>query len=295
MAGEWDKFVYGPTKKEDEPARVSSSWDDFVTPAPAPKSGITSNQIASSIDRYQAGLYGVGEAVAGAVGAKGSEEWLRKQREENESQADIAAKRARDQGAIDEWKNVHGIKDFGSYTKSLAIQSLPYAAEALVGGAAGRAIGGTARAALAGGVAASYPSAVGDVLSNQREQNGTTNLLAAGALGVPYAALNAVGIESAFMKGQLFRNTVNLLDRPGGIGGALGRTAATATGVGLKEGASETGQEMINQLGRMAVDDKAQFFSDEALDRYKESFIGGAVLGGVTGGWNWPVVIGVLT
>ena len=68
MAGEWDKFVYGPTKKEDEPARVSSSWDDFVTPAPAPKSGITSNQIASSIDRYQAGLYGVGEAVAGAVG-----------------------------------------------------------------------------------------------------------------------------------------------------------------------------------------------------------------------------------
>lgn len=308
MAGDWDNFVYGPAKKDEKLTRESGGWDAFVTPPPPDKSSITGNQLSASIDRYQAGLYGVGEAVAGAVGAEDTSKWLAERRAENERQADIASERARAKGAVDQWKDVHGISDFGSYAKGLAIQSIPYAAEALAGGVLARGAMSGTRAALAaaeaagdtagvaraqralnlgsgvGGVAASYPSAVGDVLSNQREQAGKTDLLAAAGLAVPYAALNAVGVEGALMKGSLFRNTVSLLDRPGGIGGALARTAATATGVGLKEGASETGQEMLNQLGRMSVDEKAQFFSEDAQERYKESFIGGATLGGFAGG-----------
>jgi len=35
----------------------------------ASSGGLTSQQMSSSIDRYQAGLYGVAEEVAGAVGA----------------------------------------------------------------------------------------------------------------------------------------------------------------------------------------------------------------------------------
>jgi hypothetical protein len=248
------------------------------------KGGITKQQGSSSIDRYQAGLYGVGEAAAEGLGAQGVANWMTKGRQENELRADIASQRAREMGAVDSWENVRGVGDFGSYAKGLAIQSLPYAAEALVGGVAGRAIGGTARAALAGGTAASYPSAVGDVLSNQREQSGETRGGVAAALAVPYAALNAVGVEGALMKGTAFKNTVNLLDRGTGLTGAAARTAATATGVGLKEGASETGQEMLNQVGRMSVDPNEAFLSDAAQERFKESFIGGATLGGLAGG-----------
>lgn len=279
-----------------------------------PKGGLTSQQFSSSLDKYQAGLYGVAETAAAGLGAKGASKWAQAQREENELQADIASQRARELGAVDEWKNVHGAGDFGSYAKSMAIQSLPYAAEALVGGVAARGamsgtraaltaakeakdVAGVARAQRAlnlgsevGGVAASYPSAVGDVLSNQREQSGETRGGVAAALAVPYAALNAVGVEGALMKGNLFKNTVNLLDRPGGLTGAAARMAATGGATAFKEGASETGQEMLNQIGRMSVDSSENFLSEAAQERFKESFIGGATLGGLAGaglgGWR---------
>jgi hypothetical protein len=268
--------------------------------------GIGAKQISSSVDRYQAGLYGVGEAVTGAIGLNKASGWLAEQRRANELQADVASARAREMGAVDTWKDVKDVGDFGSYAKSLAIQSLPYAGEALVGGMAARGLMSGTRAALtgaktveeaaaakraldigstAGGVAASYPSAVGDILSNQREQaGGKTDLLAAGGLAIPYAGLNALGVDSALMRGGVFRNTINLLDRPGGLLGAATRTVATGTGVALKEGISETGQEVLNQAGRMAVDPNATLTDPEAIERYKESFAGGATLGGIMGG-----------
>lgn len=267
--------------------------------------GVSAKQLSSSVDRYQAGLYGVGEAVTGAIGLNKASGWLAEQRRANELQADVASARAREMGAVDTWKDVKDVGDFGSYAKSLAIQSLPYAGEAVVGGLAARGLMSGTRAALAGaktveeaaaakkaldlgstvgGVAASYPSAVGDILSNQREQSGKTDLLAAGGLAIPYAGLNALGVDSALMRGGVFRNTINLLDRPGGLLGAAARTVATGTGVALKEGISETGQEVINQAGRMAVDPNATLTDPEALERYKESFAGGATLGGIMGG-----------
>ena len=287
-----------------DPARIASRLGYDLG-----EGGISAKQLSSSIDRYQAGLYGVGETIAQGVGAEGASEWLGKRRRANEFQADVASSRARAMGAVDEWKNVHDLSDAGSYIKSTGMQSLPYAAEALVGGLAARGVMSGTRAALTaaetandlaaaakakralnigsevGGVAASYPSAVGDVLSNQREQSdGKTRGGVAAALAIPYAALNAVGLESAVMRGGLFKNSINMLDRPTGLTGVAARTAATATGVGLKEGASETGQEMLNQVGRMSVDKSENFFSDAAQERFKESFIGGAVLGGVAGG-----------
>jgi len=298
MPLDWKSLDLSSGKSDDTSSTID--WRSLST-EPEKKS-LTGQQIASSIDRYQAGLYGVGEAVTGS-------KWLKEKREQNEFLADVEAQRARELGAVDQWKDVHGIGDFGSYAKGLAIQSLPYAAEAIAGGALARGamsgtraaltaakeakdVAGIARAERAlnlgsevGGVAASYPSAVGDVLGNQREQsNGQTNLGVAAALAVPYAALNAVGVESALMKGNAFKNTVNLLDRGTGLSGAAARTAATATGVAFKEGASETGQEMLNQVGRMSVDPNEAFLSEAAQERFKESFIGGAALGGLAGG-----------
>ena len=67
-----------------------------------PKGGLTSQQISSALDRYQAGLYGVGEEVAKGVGLTGVNKYLKAQRQENELQADIASQRARELGAVDD-------------------------------------------------------------------------------------------------------------------------------------------------------------------------------------------------
>ena len=314
MANIWDEYerdLFSEKKKKDDKPASSNIWDDIEQEHfnPKPKAGLTSSQVSSSIDRYQAGLYGVGEAVAEGVGAKDSAEWLKGRREENEFLADKASQRARDLGAVDQFKDVNSLGDFGSYAKGLAIQSLPYAGEALAGGLLARGAMSGTRAALtaakeakdvagvgraeralnagsqAGAVAASYPSVVGDVLGNQREQSGgETRGGVAAALAVPYAALNAFGVEGALARGTAFKNTVNLLDRGTGLTGAAARMAATGAGVAFKEGASETGQEMLNQVGRMSVDSSEAFLSAAAQERFKESFIGGAALGGLAGG-----------
>ena len=284
--------------------------------------GQTSKRFGASIDRYQAGLYGTGEALAGAVGLDSASNYLAKQRQRNEAQADISSGRAKELGAIESYKDVNSVGTGINYAVGLGVQSAPYLAEALTGGVIGRGVMGGTRLALeeattayraaqasgdvvaaakakkaaevaqkslslgsdAGVVAASYPSSVGDVLSNQREQSGTTDAASAFALGVPYAALNVVGLEGALGRGQLFRNPLNLLDNVSGVKGALARTATTGTTAAVKEGAQETSQEFINQAGRMAVDPTEQFFNEKSNERFKESFIGGATLGGLIGG-----------
>jgi hypothetical protein len=280
----------------------------------AADSGVTANRFGASIDRYQAGLYGLGEAVTGALGFEGAAESLAERRRANELEADVYSARAREQGAIESYKDIGSVGDFGSYAAGLAIQSAPYLAESLVGGLAGRAVMGGTKAALStaiasgdvaaastarqalnrgatmGAVAAGYPSAVSDVLGSQREQAGETDLGSAAALGVPYAALNAFGIEGALARREGFRNTMNLLDDVSGIKGGVARAGVTGARIGAVEGISETAQEALNQYGRMVVDPNEAFLSDAAKDRFAESFVGGATLGGLggagAGGWR---------
>lgn len=293
--------------------------------------GMSAKRLSSAVDRYQAGMYGLGEAVTGALGLDRAKNWMRSGREENELLANTAAARAQEMGAIDSYKDVKGVGDALNYAAGLGIQSMPYAlealgyagADALTGGALTpailarygaqlpRALGGgglrsgadfaarraaleegqgLARQVMGAGVA-TYPSAVADVLQNQREQNGETNLGAAAALGVPYAALNTVSpVEGALARRQLYRNSIGALDDISGIKGGLARMGTTGFVTGLKEGTSELGQEGLNQLGRMAVDPNEQFLSDKARERFGESFVGGAVLGGGMGaglgGWR---------
>ena len=278
------------------PGRIASEYGYKPT-----ASGISGLRTGASIDRYQAGLYGLGEAITGA-------DVFRRGREANEFEANVASERARAQGAIESFEDVKGISDLPSYVGGLAIGSAPYMAEALGGGLAARGLMSGTRAALGtartagdvnaaaqatralrvgqtfGGVAAGYPSAVGDILQAQREQaDGQINLGAAAAFGVPYSALNALGLEGALARQQGFRSGIRALDDLSGLRGGAARVAATGLTTGLIEGGTETLQEMTSQLGRMAVDPNEQFFSDAALGRYKESAIGGAFLGGTIG------------
>ena len=285
--------------------------------------GMAAKRLTSSVSNYVGGLQGVGEEIAGGLGLSGAQNYLAEKRRANELQAQVASSRARDMGAVESYKEVDTVGKGLNYLGGLVVQSFPYAIEAATGGLEARALMGGTRAALSearaalvaaeaakdttevaratqavkqaersldigsgvGVAAQSYPSAVGDILQNQREQTGgKTDLGSAALYGAGYTGLNVMGVGGALGRGTLFRNTIDFLDRPGGITGGLARAGATAVGTGVKEGLSETGQEMFNQAGRMAVDDKAQFFDQEAQERYKESFVGGFALGGAMGG-----------
>lgn len=131
-------------------------------------------------------------------------------------------------------------------------------------------------AAGAGGVAASYPSSVGDILGNQ-EAAGGQDVAAALAGGVPYALLNLLGGEGAALRaatGGLGRGASWIKALPGAMAKAGGQ-----------EGIGETAQEIINQsFGRMAVNPNETLTSGDAMDRYAESFMAGMGLGGLMGG-----------
>jgi hypothetical protein len=247
--------------------------------------GLSGSRISAGVDQYQANLLGLGGAVARGVGAEGVAGAFDRRRVANEDAAAYAAQRARDLGGVEDWRDVEGVGSALNYVGGLGAQSLPYLGEAVAGAlTGGAALAGTAarmglsRAAArtAGAVGAGYPSAVGDVLSAQRESGG--ELLGSAALGgVPYAALNALGVEGLLARG--------LRPLATGQGGIARRTATGAGVTALGEGLSETGQELVNQyFGRMAVDPGETLFNEEANKRYLDSFVGGAALGGVFGG-----------
>ena len=284
------------------------------------RGSLTGERVSGAVDNYQSGWYGLGEAVAGSLGATGVQDWMRSGRRDNEVASDVAASRARALGGIDSYKDVHGVGDAANWLGGLGAQALPYAAEALTGGLVARglstglrgavnlgraaeaapeavAAGNAARKALntrasIGGAAASYPSSVGDILGNQRSQlsdNGLddnqVDLGSALAGGVPYAALNLLSPENRLLTTGRIGRSFGALDNVGGIKGTAARLGANAGTAALVEGGNEFGQEMINQrFGRMAVDPNETMFNDKSVDRFKESFAGGAALGGVFGG-----------
>jgi hypothetical protein len=131
-------------------------------------------------------------------------------------------------------------------------------------------------AMMAGG----YGSAVGDILGNQREEAGAYNTPAAAALAVPYSALNLIG-GGAQAVNLLTRGAVRgtIGNEARGVGGRLARGASGAVWTGLEEATGETGQEVLNQMGRMAVNPNASLTSPDALHRYREA----AAIGGLTG------------
>lgn len=271
-------------------SRYYDGFDSFAKDIGFDTGSKWGNRLSASVDNYQAGLLGLGEAVTGS-------ETLGRMRRSNEMEALNAQQLATSQGAVSSYKDVNGVGDALDYVGGLAVDSLPYLGEALVGGLAGRGLAAAGRlglsrsaASAAGAAAASYPSAVGDILQSQRDQAGETNLGAAAALGVPYAAANAIGLEGLAARATLPRNAVRSLDLLDGTKGVLARTTATGLRTGVGESVSETSQEGMNQLGRMAVDPNEAFLSDPAQDRFAESAVGGFALGGAggaaLGGWR---------
>jgi hypothetical protein len=124
-----------------------------------------------------------------------------------------------------------------------------------------------------------YPSSLGDVLGNQQEEAGRYDLPSGLGAAALYSPLNILGMEGAITRGALPRLGLKSLEKS-----FLGRAGSAALASGTSEAAGETGQEVANQLGRMGVNRNATLFSPDALERYKESAIGGGLLGAIPGG-----------
>ena len=257
------------------PEDISREFGRNPFRADAPAVG-DSGRFGAAVDRMQGSLYGLGEAVG--LPTRGL-------RLDNQTEADRTMQRfyRENPEAPQSYKDVDGVGSAWQYAKGLAIDSAPQMAGMLAAGfvnpAAGLAVGATLGTA--------------DVLDNQREQAGKTNLLTALPLGVAYGAVDALtGTGAALAKRSLRTTGIKAVDDLGakslddiaGYKGVLARGGVAVAKSGLTEGVGETLQEGMNQLGRMSVDGRAELFSPEALDRYAESFVGGGVLGGLMGG-----------
>lgn len=242
-----------------------------AAPSPVGMSG----RFGAAVDRTQASLLGIGEAAGLPLGGL---------RRENQAEADASMQRYyRETGAPRSFSDVSSAGDFGSYVAGLATDSVPAMAGIAAGGLAGGPMG-----ALAVGTALG----TGDVLDNQREQAGTTNLASALPLGLAYGATDSLlgvgGMVARRSAGTgiraLDRAGVDMLDGLTGMKGVAARTGATAIKTAGVEAAGETSQEAMNQLGRMSVDDTESFYNERSAENFKESAIGGGLLGGLMGG-----------
>ncbi len=264
----------------------------------------------ASGDSFVADMYGIGEAFGSESAKRG--------RIENEFDANVARGRAHELGAVQRWDDVHGAGDFADFAGGLLVDSAPtmatIAATGLTGGAAAplaaarfgvQGAAGLARAASigsrVGAFAGGYTAALGDTLQNQRDESGHTDLGTAGLAAVPYALVDTFtgaggklnrglrrmagheAVEGAeTVAGQQARQAIG--DSWEGWRGAAGRVGVNALETGIKEAVGETFQEMMNQSARMGVNPDAELFSDSAKERYKESAIGGGILGAMFGG-----------
>lgn len=250
--------------------------------AEAPQAG-QMDRFGAAIDRAQAGLYGIGEAI-GLPTADA--------RMANEAQQEQTMQRFYQSNPLEPqtFRDVDSFTSALKYLRGLGIDSSPELITSLLSGGIGGLAGLGTAGRLGVSALANYPAALGDILQNQREAGGRTNLGVAAALGVPYVAADMVGLEGALASGRMMRTGIKALDEMKGLKGGLARTGAN---VGLNapvEGASETFQEGVNQIGQMAVSPRTEFLSPDAQERYLESFVGGAALGGAAsglmGGWR---------
>src|SRR5690606_17710258 len=162
----------------------------------------------------------------------------------------------------------------------LAMQSAPVIAQFGAGAGVGARIAasaGLSRAAgrAAGGITATYPSSAGSILSGQMEQAGQYDTPSALALGVPHAAISAVGGVERFIAAGLPRSAIR---------SRAGRAATTGVTTGATEAGEEVAQQFLEEVGRKAVDPTHDLLGEEAQKRYTESAIGGAALGTAIGG-----------
>lgn len=173
-----------------------------------------------------------------------------------------------------------GLQTLGSYTGELGGASVPYAAGAIAGGAAGTLLGpeGTAigaAAPFAGAALASFPQFFADNVARQVQEGARKedeiSWLGAAAAGGAEAGLNAIGPVVSGVFGKAAQGAVirQLLDAAGRVPG--GRLAAAGIATSQVEGATEVLQNALERL-QAGLE---PFDEGETIENY----VGGALLG----------------
>jgi plasmid stabilization system protein ParE len=251
-------------------SHAREKYKDLYTPAEKPDTGLTGAAKAS----YQT-LKGDIAALAGRSGLMDVAE-AQKYQKERQAEAQKVFKPT-EEG----WTEAPFLK-----ARELLGGSLPYmAAPIAVGGAA--ALGGAPVAAGAGlaGLASGLQF-TGSNLSRQMDTGKElkdTDLMAAGAAAIPQAALDVVGFK--FLPGvqRIFKSVGKELSEEAakkiveaGTLKTAGQYALGGAKIGGIEGATEAGQQLFERLqAGLNIGD------EQARKEYLDSFIGGAVLGGV--------------
>jgi hypothetical protein len=251
-------------------AKAREQFKDQFQPAEKPDTGFTGAAKAS----YQT-LKGDIAALAGKTGLMDVAE-AEKYQKERQAEAQKLFKPT-EEG----WTEAPFLK-----ARELLGGSVPYMAAPIVAGGAA-ALGG-APVAVGAGLAglASGLQFTGSNLTRQMEEGKAlkdTDLMAAGAAAIPQAALDVVGFK--FLPGvqRIFKSAgVELSEQAAkkiieaGTLKTVGQYVAGGTKIAGIEGATEAGQQFFERLqaGLNIADENAR-------KEYLESFIGGAVLGGV--------------
>ena len=248
------------------------SRTENILEQPEPVMG-RSNLFGSAVDGLQGQLYGLAEAA----GLRS----VRDLRLANEAEASrVSNAYYRQTGNPRTMGDISSAGDLGSYVLDKAVESAP-----TMGAIVGASL---VNPAAAFGMSSLLGTA--DVVDNQRQAGGRTNLAAAVPLGLAYGASDMLLGSTAALARRGLGTGVKALDDLGtsALANLPGKTgAATRFGVnllktGAAEAVDETFQELMNRTGRTAVSNE-KIFDDEALDSYGESAFAGGLLGGVFG------------
>lgn len=140
---------------------------------------------------------------------------------------------------------------------------------------AGRAAG------FVGATAGQFPG----MLSESREQLEKTDQAGAMKIGAADLAASAVGaLPTERLVGRLFQTPAAKESLGRQLAMAVPRIAKETGQQALFEGSTEAAQAFVQRAGHKWVDDNVGLLTPEAIQDYVANFVGGAVLGGASGG-----------
>ena len=158
----------------------------------------------------------------------------------------------------------------------------------LRGAGAGRVDAAGRAGALAGAAAGQFPGLVSESREElqKTDQEGALKVGAADALAAAVGALPAERLLGRIAANPAAREAIDqsALSLGRQLAGRAGKAAkGTLVQAGL-EGTTEVAQAAIQRAGHSFVNSNIRLLSPDAIDDYVANFIGGAVLGGISGG-----------
>lgn len=142
--------------------------------------------------------------------------------------------------------------------------------------------------ALAGATAGQFPGLVSESREQleKTDQEGALKIGAADALAAAVGSLPAERLLGRLASNPAAREAIDqgALSLGRQLAGRAGKAAKDTATQALLEGTTEAAQAVVQRAGHAWVDKNIRLLSSDAIDDYVANFIGGAVLGGITGG-----------